>query len=837
MSRPFLALLALASLSAALPAQPLSKSYEVDFSREVLSRNLKGLAIRSDGRLLPGPEFKDLEGPKIADILWCLEPAGNNRFLVGTGPDGQVHEVTFNAADQTYTTRRVADVDETQVMAVQALPDGSFLFGTSPTAVLYLAKDGQVTARVALPADSIFDFLALPDGSVLAATGNPGRIYRIDPALFAKAGGLPEPTKDAPEPELSETNAAEKEPPTPPDKKTPSAPASTPTPPSKLAVSAAPAAAKGTAPAEAKPASIPTSPAAAAAPVPAATPAAAPDLAPKGVTLFGEIRDRNVRRLARLSDGRIAAGSSPKGTVYAFPAPTLTAAGVPAAKPADPVILHEMRDAEVVDLLPEPDGGLYAAFVSSPSEDSRIAPRVTALTPPPPPTAEPRTPPAFPGRSTVMRIGADGFAETAALRNNIALYRLARHDRWLLFTAGEQGDAFGYDPQARRSLTFAGSASAQLNDIAPLGPGRHLLLRNNAPGLAVLSFASPAVRELETKRIDLSGASELGNLRFDRIRDLPASALRLEARTNHGSDEVEGWSPWTELKPRDGAWFAPHLRGRYLKLRLRLEGAPADFQVEKATLFHLPQNRRPQLADFRIFPPNLGLLAQPEQQPPSPIATLSQWLSPSGGAVVGGDSASTDRRKNPFLNSQVVPAPGTQIIYWSVSDPDSDTLAYTFSIRPEKDETWNDVAVQIRESFAQFEIGHLPEGLYLTRLKVEEQGPRPAAQRLDYVFETDALLVDRTAPVITRTEVSRTGTALQVAVTGRDALSLLEGAQFNFNHGLKETVSHPADGIRDGREETFTAEIPLAKAAGATSVEVILFDQSGNALSARVPLN
>lgn len=737
-------------------AQPLSRPLEIDFSREVLSRNIQGLAVRSDGRLLPGPGFKDLEGPKIADILWCLEPAGANRFLVGTGPEGQVHEVMFNPADSTYTAKSLVDVEESQVIAVLPLPDGSFLFGTSPSATLYLAKDGAVVARVPLPADSIFDLVALPDGAVLAATGNPGRIYRVDVAALAKAG-------------IAE-GKAEKDP--------------------KDAAAATQA------------------------------------MSSKGVTLFGEVRDRNVRRLARLQDGRIAAGSSPRGTIYVFPAP-----GAASAK-TEPVILYEQREAEVVDLLPEPDGSVYAAIVTSPSEESRIARRETTTTPAaaavPAPPSEPRTTPAFTGRSTVLKVSPDGFAETAALRNNISFYRLARHEGWLVFAAGEQGDTFGYDPVARRSLTFAGSASAQLNDLAPLGGGRYLVLCNNAPGLALLSFSAPPARELETKRLDLGSAAELGNLRFERVRDLPAGALKIEARTNHGSDEVEGWTPWTELKPRDGGWFAENLRGRYVKLRLKFQNPPDSFQLEKATLFHLPQNRRPQLSDFRIFPPNLGLLPQVEPQAPNVVMTLNQWLSPSSG--------DSERRKNPFLNSQVVPAPGTQLVYWSVSDPDSDNLSYTFSIRPEKAEAWTDLAVRTRESFAQFEVSHLTEGLYLTRLKVEEQGPRPAAQRLDYVFETDALVVDRTPPALVKSQVSRTADTLVISVTGRDVVSLLEGAQFNLNQGVKETVVHPADGIRDGREETFVAEIPLAKAAGATSVEVILLDQAGNALSTRLPV-
>ena len=81
----------------------------------------------------------------------------------------------------------------------------------------------------------------------------------------------------------------------------------------------------------------------------------------RGVTLFAEIRDRNVRRLARLTDGRVVAGSSPKGNIYSFPA----AGGAP-------LLLQENRDAEVVDLLPSDDGGFHAAFVFTPGDALRL---------------------------------------------------------------------------------------------------------------------------------------------------------------------------------------------------------------------------------------------------------------------------------------------------------------------------------------------------------------------------------------------------------------------------------------------------------------------------------
>jgi len=744
--RRFLSAVLALAFASSLAADPLTKEQEIDFGRDVASRNLKGLATRSDGRILPGPVFTDLNGPKLGEILWTLKSSGKNRFLVGTGPNGKVQEVAFNPKDNSYTAKEIADVEETQVMSLLPLADDVVLLGTSPTAAIYVLRDGKIVARVPLPADSVFDFLALPDGSVLAATGNPGKIFRLDVKKLTKAGIIAGKAED-------DTHLAE-----------------------------------------------------------------------RGIALFGEVRDRNVRKLARLTDGRIVAGSSPKGNVYSF-----------AAAGGAPLFLQENRDAEVVDLLPTEDGGFYAGIVFNGGDGQRIARGGEAKDETRDRDRDRDTPkPTFPGRSTVVRFSADSFPETVLSKGGLSLYRVVKHDDWLLLTAGEQGDAFGYDPAARRSLTFAGSASSQLSDVATLGDGRFLLLRNNAPGLAVLAFSPASQRELETKRIDLGQASELGALRFSRLRGLDFSALKVEASTNYGADELEGWSPWTELKLRDDAFQADGLRGRYVRYKLSLAGKSADFQIDKATQYHLPQNRRPSLSDFRIFPPNQGIIPVPEP-PPSAVATLGQMLFPNQRDRDNKDDA-PDRRKGSFLNSQVVPAPGTQIVYWVVNDSDGDGLAYTFSIRAEKSEEWTDLAVRTTESFVQFETSALPEGLYLTRLTVTEQAPRPAAQRLSYTFETDNLLVDHTAPTITAVDAKRASGNLVISVTGRDALSMLDGAEFSLNNGTHEIVTHPADGVLDGREETFTIEIPDVKTSNATSVEIILYDQSSNATTVRVPV-
>jgi hypothetical protein len=470
----------------------------------------------------------------------------------------------------------------------------------------------------------------------------------------------------------------------------------------------------------------------------------------------------------------------------------------------------------------------------------------------------------FGGRSALVWFPASGFAETLTARGNTAFYRVIRRGDSLLITGGEEGEIVGYDLKARLSLTFAGSISSQLNGIAPVSaaatrgeivPDRFLLLRNNAAGLALLDFGAAVPREAETRRLDLITSSQIGALRFNRFRHLAETSLAAEIRTSNGSDEVEGWGPWTLLqRSADGGWRAEDLRGRYVKLRLQIPETaavtpaasspapargrtgtaasdsvpapvpPVAFEIDRATLFGLPQNRRPQLQDFRILTSGFGMIA-PVEQPPPAVVSLSQVVQAP---------KEEDRRRPNLMSSQVIPSPGTQVVIWTVTDPDGDNLLNTFSIRREGDSSWTDIVASSRDNYAQFDTKHLPDGIYFTRLVAAETSPRPVDARLSQTFETDDLVVDHTAPEMLEAKAHRSGSSVVVSVQGRDRLSLLDGIEVVFNNNVRETVEQPADGVRDGREETFILELPLARVFNATSVEVTLYDAAGNGTARRL---
>jgi hypothetical protein len=769
--RCLLSLALLLGAATGLRADPLSKRTDVDFFRDVLSRDLHGLAARSDGRLVIGPVLTDLKGAAPSELLWCLEPAAGGKWLVGAGPGGRILEVTADLAAGAFTSREVAKIPDVQVYALKPLADGSILAGTSPAGGLYLVKGGKVTARTGLPADSIFDLLLVDGGkAALVATGNPGRVYKVDLAAFAAAGISADRVSDA----------------------------------QMLGV--------------------------------------------RGVTLFGEAGDRNLRRLAQLSDGRIAAGSAPKGNIYLYPA-----AGGP------PYIAEENRDAEVTDILPDPSGGYYATIVFSGGE---IHPVLTPIqlgssgdlagvpgTPTPTPGPGQNPLPAnlgakprentidilnaaapverFPGRSTLRWFAADGFPETLATRSGVAFYRMARMGDTLVIAGGELGEMSGFDLKNRLSLTYPGSASVQVNALSPVpgAPGKFFAIRNNAPGFALVDFAAGSPRTAETKRIDLGAPARLGAFRFDRVRDADLARLAVSVRVTNSASETDGWSPWFPMAEADG-WRAAAPTGRYAQFRITVPAAAAaSAELDHASLYFLTQDHRPLLQDYRMLTPNFAIVVPPEM--PAPVVTTVGQLIQSG---------DHDDHRRGFLGSQIVASPGTRVAFWTVTDPDNDNLTYTYSIRHEGDPQWTDIAVDSTESYVQFDTLHLAEGTWFTRLVVKEAAPRPEADRLSVSFETDDMVVDHTPPVIEEATVRRDGGKVYVTIRGKDALSLLDSAEFTFNNGEHQIVEQPADGILDGKEETFSLELPAAKLAGATSVEVTIYDSVGNGSTRRLGL-
>jgi len=807
-ARLALSLFAPALLLSPLAAQTLSTSRDINFYRDIPSRSLKGLAVRSDGVLLSGPHISaplDVPLPSFgADLLWSAVSVGQTVYI-GTGPEGKL--LSFDVSDKGAPLEPVRTISlphDSHLLALAALPDGSLLVGSSPEGALSLVKEGEVIARAVLPVSSILaiDVNATYEGNeyalvadnayALVATGSPAQIYRVNLTAFRESGVRLEKPDDDDEITLAE----------------------------------------------------------------------------RGIELWGSVRDEAIRSLLRLPDGRVIAGSAPKGNVYEFK----ETGGAPR-------ILSENANAEVTSLLAW-EGGFFAAITTgdtarrtaqlSRSSADNIRPlsssesansgngengsgagesgdNETSGDSEQNATREQRRPslPAaaaaatkFNGSSRLLWFPDGGYPETAGARQGVGFYQLARHGDLVLITAGDEGELLGYDPKTRLGMVFAGATAAQVNGILPLPtaptgnasmPNKtvsdsFLLIGNNPATLELMHFDNATERSATTRRIDLGSPAELGALRFPELSNASSASLQVEVRTSESSDPLEGWGRWetTAQSPFDLFGYRAErgpLRGRYVQLRFTTHSSNAHaFEAESPRLYLLPQNQRPQLANFAVLPLSNAR---------NGTDTLRKLAESTRGVGYREDLAAAS--DTPLHRT-------TRVIVWDLSDANGDALLSTLSVRGPSDADWQPVLVDSEQRYAVFNTDGMEEGRYRTQLEVRETAPRPTDQRLSVTFEGESFVIDHSPPEILARDVQRTASGgLRIELVAQDLGSLLLGAEVRLNNGNRYEFAQTLDGILDGKRETFIIEIAADEVGASTHLEATVIDSHYNATTHRLP--
>ena len=173
----------------------------------------QGVAIESDGQLRQGPGLTE-QITTPSTFVWAVAADKDGRIFAATGSPAAVLRLSSRPGDKPFT------LFETRDLSVQALvigPDGALYAATLPSGRIYKLNPNATAAQNDATATVVFDAaradallpgrsgaessppatqthyiwaLAFdPAGRLYIAAGNPGAIYRIDPA---KPGSAPE---------------------------------------------------------------------------------------------------------------------------------------------------------------------------------------------------------------------------------------------------------------------------------------------------------------------------------------------------------------------------------------------------------------------------------------------------------------------------------------------------------------------------------------------------------------------------------------------------------------------------------------------------------------------
>lgn len=157
----------------------------------------KGIAITSDGRLIPGPQSTSvLTTP--ATYVWSVAAGRHGNVYLGTGTPATVVKVAPDGKSTTLFTSH-----DMSVQVVRVGPHGSVYAATLPSGKVYKldpnapGKTDQTAAVVFDPSATsekpkyVWDLAFNPQGHLYIATGAPAAIYRVNPGgkptLFFKS--------------------------------------------------------------------------------------------------------------------------------------------------------------------------------------------------------------------------------------------------------------------------------------------------------------------------------------------------------------------------------------------------------------------------------------------------------------------------------------------------------------------------------------------------------------------------------------------------------------------------------------------------------------------------
>jgi len=136
----------------------------------------KGVALRSDGKLMPAPKFTSFSDPNVA-YLWALRLDSKERLYAAGGSDAKV--MRFDDAGKPTT------VFESSELAAQAIVFDShdnLYVGTSPDGKVYkVTPEGAKSVFFEPKTKYIWALAADSRGAIFVATGDKGEIFVVTP--------------------------------------------------------------------------------------------------------------------------------------------------------------------------------------------------------------------------------------------------------------------------------------------------------------------------------------------------------------------------------------------------------------------------------------------------------------------------------------------------------------------------------------------------------------------------------------------------------------------------------------------------------------------------------
>jgi len=519
--------------------------------------------------------------------------------------------------------------------------------------------------------------------------------------------------------------------------------------------------------------------------------------------------EMHVTALALDADGNVLAGTSDNGHLY-----RISPAG-------DVFVLFDAPMKQITGIVPTDEGVYFSALEQgagagdSPSEGDGGA-AITGSN-------------GEAGHGAVYLLHEDGYVEQLWGSDATSPFALAAATRGVVVGTGGEGRLLHVDTAAR--ATVLGDVDAAQITALSSGGDDIIVGTSNLGRVYRLGTAYRARGEFVSQVKDTATTSRWGRVRWR--GSVPAgTSIELSTRSGNTAEPNETWSDWSA--PYSDATGSPigSPAARFVQWKAELRGADAGVTpvLQWVELVYVQRNLRPEVDAFTVHPAGVIYRRNSSFEDGLPIGRLPAPVREALALQQGRDAAASGGGAS-FLG-QAYFLPGSQTFTWEASDPNGDQVTFALAYRGESEAAWKPMTARLTETQYLWDTTTVPDGLYRVRLLASDAPSNPRGQELEGTGTSQLLVVDNTAPRIDNLSASSESGVLRVSGTATDETSLIRAMAFAVDGGDWQTVL-PADGLLDaGSEEIgFTVVTPEP---GEHTIVVKVTDTGFNSGTARV---
>ncbi len=471
-----------------------------------------------------------------------------------------------------------------------------------------------------------------------------------------------------------------------------------------------------------------------------------------------------------------------------------------------------------------------------PQPPPQVAPPPGQQLPPQPPTQFVPFPPTA-GGAEVLRITPDGAPEEVWSSREEFVYALGFSATGkLLLGTGNRGLLVQIEGNKIYS-SLAKTASSQVTGIAA-GPGGRVFLCTANPGkLFTLGPEDEPEGSFASQTFDAKIFSQWGRLSWWGENGTTEGKVEMYVRTGNTSNPERSWSAWAGpfTDAKGSPVGVPAARFAQWKAVFKPTSAkpgsavPHSMNISWVDLAYLPKNVAPSVDAIVIQNPGVRVQGPPAGQPGQRETATIRMPAPPGAAAPPAQPPGQPRFDPPPAGTLQRGARGA---VWSATDANEDDLFYTVYFRGEGEKTWKLLKEKLENKFVSWDTGTMPDGAYYLKVAASDGGSNPVGEGLTAERESDRFEVDNTPPAVEGLRAESANPETRVRFDARDNYSPLTRVEWSLDAGEWKVI-FPRDRTTDSALESY--ELTLRDLSpGEHTLAVRVFDQFENSASAKV---